>query len=147
MSIPHHPLQNREIKEKESSDVMELENQPETSEYFTELRCVKTLIYFLWQNHQNAHKICNICYANLNDEEKTKYTPLFPHNLVHKKSADPQKNCKSCKKTVVIIKPASECRGCILASQAVSEEYLDDGRGAPVFDCMEIEDSGLSTHE
>lgn len=140
MPVPHHPLLTREMEERGQEDLLDgvnPENHPETYGYLLELRCVTSLVIFLWQSLEDGHKICDRCYANASREEKTTYALVFPHNLVHKTSADHQKNCTFCNKIIINIKPASECRGCIGVAEFTSRQYLDDGWGAPVFDEME----------
>lgn len=78
-------------------------------------------------------KICRTCYSNLSEEQNLEYALVSPHNLVHKNSAENQRNCTTCKKLIVQIKPAIKCRGCIEKFLDTDKKYLDEGWGAPVY--------------
>lgn len=65
-------------------------------------------------------------------DHKSRYTQLFPHNLVHKKSVYNQNKCTACKENTVNIILTSNCKGCTEGYRHTFKERLNQGWGIAI---------------
>lgn len=101
--------------------------------YLTKLRCVTILEeHLVYQRSSDHCKICDSCYLNIPANQKTEYTAIFPHHLIHYNSVYSQVKCMTCDKAIVNVKPAERCQGCIRQYQRADKWRLDLGWGIPV---------------
>jgi len=131
----HHLLRVPKRQEEEyygSIDGVKPRDHPETYGYLLELRCVAPSKNQIYQCKPDSYKICSSCFLKVPEEYQREYIVVPPHSLVHKNSVENQMNCTRCYKTIVKVRPAEECRGCIEEYFSVDKAYLEEGWGAPV---------------
>jgi len=75
----------------------------------------------IYQNCRTNFKICNDCYGCMMDEQKDNYAIIFSHHLIHRESVYNQMNYTGCSKTIIQVKPAEECLGCMKKFQHVDQ--------------------------
>jgi len=104
-----------------------------TYQYLLELRCViASEGSTIYQHCSINFKICNDCYGCMTDEQKENYAIIYSHHLVHRDSVYNQMNCTGCNKTLIQVKPAEECLGCMEEFQQADQMLLNLGWGIPV---------------
>jgi len=104
-----------------------------TYQYLSELRCViASEGCSIYQNRRANFKICNDCYECMMDEQKESYAIIYSHHLIHRESVYDQMKCRGCNKTIVQVKPAEECFGCMEEFQHADRMLLNLGWGIPV---------------
>ena len=108
------------------------EDYPDAYQYLINLRCVTLAGGDVIQNTTDYYKMCLTCYESGSINREQEYHRIPPHNLIHKNSADNQTRCTICGKEIIIVRRASECRGCIEEYLYADPTLLDQGWGIPV---------------